>query len=458
MATLDLDALAADFYRRAFAGIPSLSAMFTSDPARAAGAVRRGARRDRRARSASLDSFASRAGPLGARHRGYGVRARHYRLMGDALLAALAAAPRAMAGPTTSAEAWTLAYNLTAETMMIGCEEGRLRGDVGWSASAPASWRRPDTPSFEYTFCRWLLTVRTDRNSWSAISLLDSPCAASVAMSRSRAGERRRPGPGRSAPACAPLRRRPASVGAPGRRGPRPRGGRRRAGRPGRPRWRPRRRAAAAPHASKRSASLDDGRAPAAGAAAWRGVRGDEVSLALAGQLAEAIGDRRRIAEADDVVEQPGLGRRGSRGDASQVGGGAAAPGAAPGQIAGDRRRPRPAELLLGLDEGERRAAGRARATAGAPRRRRRARRGRWRGADSTSRCGPTRCAPRSGRAPRPASAGPSPTRPRQQRAPAELVAEPHERVGRRGRPVSPRRRPSASAAASASRPHSVSA
>ena len=59
------------------------------------------------------------------------------------------------------------------------------------------------TPSFEYTFCRWLLTVRTDRNSRSAIALLDSPCAASVAMSRSRAvsgttddvrGQARRPG------------------------------------------------------------------------------------------------------------------------------------------------------------------------------------------------------------------------------------------------------------------------
>ena len=32
LATVDLDALAADFYRRAFAGDPSLAAMFTSDP------------------------------------------------------------------------------------------------------------------------------------------------------------------------------------------------------------------------------------------------------------------------------------------------------------------------------------------------------------------------------------------------------------------------------------------
>ena len=79
-----------------------------------------------------------------------------------------------------------LAYNLTAETMMAGALKAQLRADAE-RLQRGRQLRRPVTPSFEYTFWRWLLTVRTDRNSRSAISLLDSPCAASVAMSRSRA-------------------------------------------------------------------------------------------------------------------------------------------------------------------------------------------------------------------------------------------------------------------------------
>src|SRR5215203_4393637 len=54
------------------------------------------------------------------------------------------------------------------------------------SSSADASCRRPEMPNFEYTFCRWLFTVRTDRNRRSAMSWLDAPREASAAMSRSR--------------------------------------------------------------------------------------------------------------------------------------------------------------------------------------------------------------------------------------------------------------------------------
>ena len=108
--------------------------MFTSDPA------------VQRARFAAeleavvgsiqeLDTFCTSAHAFGARHRDYGVRAAHYRLMGEALLATLAAA----LGPrwtTEVEEAWTLAYNLTAETMMTGA----LRAppsDRGSSAPTP---------------------------------------------------------------------------------------------------------------------------------------------------------------------------------------------------------------------------------------------------------------------------------------------------------------------------------
>ena len=66
-----------------------------------------------------LDTFCSRAEALGARHHGYGARAGHYRLMGDALMATLAAAlGDGWTGDVE--EAWTLAYNLTAEAMLTG--------------------------------------------------------------------------------------------------------------------------------------------------------------------------------------------------------------------------------------------------------------------------------------------------------------------------------------------------
>jgi hemoglobin-like flavoprotein len=64
---------------------------------------------------------------LGARHAGYGVRAAHYQTLGDALLAALAAAlGDDFDAPTR--EAWALAYNLVAETMLEGAATARLAG------------------------------------------------------------------------------------------------------------------------------------------------------------------------------------------------------------------------------------------------------------------------------------------------------------------------------------------
>ena len=117
-AALDLTDVAADFYRRAFEGDPAVAAMFTTDPA---------VQRERFATELALivaairryDDFVAAAGALGARHRTYGVRAVHFRLMGEALIGALSAA----LGDQWNAEveqAWRLAYNLIAETMMTG--------------------------------------------------------------------------------------------------------------------------------------------------------------------------------------------------------------------------------------------------------------------------------------------------------------------------------------------------
>jgi hemoglobin-like flavoprotein len=118
LAAVDLDALTRDFYRRAFASDPSIAAMFTSDPevqrrrfAAELGEIVRSIR--------TMDGFTDRTGALGGAHRDLGVRAAHYRLMGEALLAALAAA-LGDAWTADTAQAWVLAYDLTAEAMMSG--------------------------------------------------------------------------------------------------------------------------------------------------------------------------------------------------------------------------------------------------------------------------------------------------------------------------------------------------
>jgi nitric oxide dioxygenase len=121
---LDLDRLAAVFYERAFTTDPTLADMFTADPvvqrarfARELAEIVRSIR--------SIDTFGPAARSLGVRHRGYGVRAAHYRLMGGALLAALAAETGPGWTPELE-EAWTLAYNLIAETMMTGALEDQV--------------------------------------------------------------------------------------------------------------------------------------------------------------------------------------------------------------------------------------------------------------------------------------------------------------------------------------------
>jgi hemoglobin-like flavoprotein len=118
---IDVEALAADFYARAFAADPRLSAMFTTQPA---------IQESRFAKELAVivssiqqfDEFRAETVALGRRHRGYGVRAAHYRLMGDALLAALEAALADEWTPE-AAEAWRMAYNLTAESMMAGAAQ-----------------------------------------------------------------------------------------------------------------------------------------------------------------------------------------------------------------------------------------------------------------------------------------------------------------------------------------------
>jgi hemoglobin-like flavoprotein len=115
---LDVTSVAADFYGRAFRRDPALPEMFTLEPAiqqaRFAAELSEIVASIRR-----LDRFCPAVRALGARHRAYGVRAAHYRLMGEVLLETLAAALGREWTPAVS-EAWTLAYALTAETMQAG--------------------------------------------------------------------------------------------------------------------------------------------------------------------------------------------------------------------------------------------------------------------------------------------------------------------------------------------------
>ena len=112
---LDLDAVAADFYRRLFGADPAAAALFTGDPgeqrqkfAAELAAVGRAIHRHQ--------DFLAEAAALGARHRGYGVDAGAYRRAGPPLLEALGAALGDRWTPEV-AEAWRLAYHLTVEAM-----------------------------------------------------------------------------------------------------------------------------------------------------------------------------------------------------------------------------------------------------------------------------------------------------------------------------------------------------
>jgi len=64
---------------------------------------------------------------LGARHAGYGVRAADYQTVGDSLIAALAGTLGEEFDAATR-EAWELAFNIVAETMLEGAAAARPIG------------------------------------------------------------------------------------------------------------------------------------------------------------------------------------------------------------------------------------------------------------------------------------------------------------------------------------------
>jgi len=124
----ELPALSTRFYQELFGRDPALRALFTTDMAvqkvrfaeKLAEIVRAMPR---------LAELLGHTRALGARHVGYGVRVADYRTVEDALLAALAAVlGDSFDAPTR--EAWAIAYNLVAETMLDGAASARPIGST----------------------------------------------------------------------------------------------------------------------------------------------------------------------------------------------------------------------------------------------------------------------------------------------------------------------------------------
>jgi nitric oxide dioxygenase len=112
----DATSMAEDFYERLCAADPSTRALFSDGPEIMA--VKFTAELDAIVEAiASFDEFRVRVAALGARHATYGVQARHYHAVGEALVASLAA-HLGDRWDENLETAWRRAYNLVAETMI----------------------------------------------------------------------------------------------------------------------------------------------------------------------------------------------------------------------------------------------------------------------------------------------------------------------------------------------------
>jgi hemoglobin-like flavoprotein len=129
-----IDDVVADFYAALFAADPAVRSLFAEAVADADSFGRLRAKfadqlADVLTAVRDHPRFLATAGDLGARHVRHGVTAAHYELVGRVLLEVLAAHHGADWTPAR-ADAWRLAYNLTAEVMMAGAgpHAGRPRG------------------------------------------------------------------------------------------------------------------------------------------------------------------------------------------------------------------------------------------------------------------------------------------------------------------------------------------
>jgi len=111
------------FYQELFGRDPSLRPLFSTDPALQEARFAEKLTEIVRAMP-RLSELLAHTRDLGARHVGYGVRVAHYQTVGDALLDALSAVLGDEFDAATR-EAWAIAYNLVAETMLEGAASAR---------------------------------------------------------------------------------------------------------------------------------------------------------------------------------------------------------------------------------------------------------------------------------------------------------------------------------------------
>ena len=122
-----LPAMATRFYQELFGRDPRLRSLFPTDlteqEAKFAAKLTEIVRSIPR-----LDELLIHTRALGARHAGYGVHAVDYDTVGAALLAALAGVLGGTFDEPTR-QAWEMAYNLVAETMLEGAAAARPIGN-----------------------------------------------------------------------------------------------------------------------------------------------------------------------------------------------------------------------------------------------------------------------------------------------------------------------------------------
>jgi hemoglobin-like flavoprotein len=122
----ELPAMTARFYQELFRQDPALRPLFTTDQAQQEAKFAEKLTEIVRSMP-RLDVLLAHTRALGARHAGYGVRVADYQTVGDALLGALGAVlGDSFDAPTC--QAWTIAFNLIAETMLEGAASARPVG------------------------------------------------------------------------------------------------------------------------------------------------------------------------------------------------------------------------------------------------------------------------------------------------------------------------------------------
>ena len=122
----DLPAVTARFYQEVFQRNPSLRPLFPSDLTELRVKFAQKLVEIVRAMP-RLGELLTHTRALGARHVGYGVRAADYQTIGDSLIVALASVLGDEFDPETR-EAWELAFNIVAETMLEGAAAARPIG------------------------------------------------------------------------------------------------------------------------------------------------------------------------------------------------------------------------------------------------------------------------------------------------------------------------------------------